>query len=89
MQNSPLPFWTSRRLDGWRKLAAQNRPIGVDRACPGATHASGPEIAPLEYTGRRSAPHTAVTGVNSSLLPGINKESLMTWYKQRIVDELV
>ena len=47
------------------------------------------EIAPLECTGRRSAPHTAATGVNSLLLPGINKESLMTWYKQRIVDDLV
>ena len=89
MRNGPLPFWKYRRLDGWRKLAAQNCPRGVDRARPGATHASGPEIAPLECTGRRSAPHTAVTGVNSLLHPGINKESLMTWYKQRIVDDLV
>ena len=67
----------------------QNRPRGVDCARPGATHESGLEIAPLECTGLRSAPHTAATGVNSLLLLGINKESLMTWYKQRIVDDLV
>ena len=72
--------WTSWRLDGWRILAAQNHPRSVDRARPGATHANGPGIALLECTGRRSAPHTAVTGVNSSLLP---------WYKQGIIDELV
>ena len=33
-----------------------DRPRGMDRARPGATHASGPEITPLECTGRRSAP---------------------------------
>ena len=37
----------------------------------------------------KKRPHTAVTGVNSLLLPGINKELLMTRYKQRIVDDLV
>ena len=39
-----------------------------------------PETARLGFTGRRSAHHTAATGVNSSLLP---------WYKQGIVDDLV
>ena len=38
----PLP-WTFRRLDGWRLLAAQNHPIGVDCARPGATHAKAQE----------------------------------------------
>ena len=73
-------FWTSRRLDGWRILAAQNRPRSVDHARPGATHTNGPETARLGFIGRRSAHHTAATGVNSSLLP---------WYKQGIVDDLV
>ena len=62
-------FWTSQRLDGWRALTAQNHPRGVDRARPGATHANGPGTARLEFTGLRSAHHTAATGVNSSLLP--------------------
>ena len=61
-------------------LAAQNHPRSVDRARPGATHANGPGIARLECIGLRSAHHTAATGVNSSLL---------TWYKQGIVDDLV
>ena len=73
-------FCTSRRLDGWRILASQNHPRSVDRARPGATHANGPETARLGFTGRRSAHHTAATGVNRSLLP---------WYKQGIVDDLV
>ena len=50
--------WTFRRLDGWRLLAAQSPPIGMDRACPGATHASGPGTARRHYTGSRSAHHT-------------------------------
>ena len=70
----------SRRLDGWRALAAQNHPRGVDHARPGATHANGPGTARLGFTGLRSAHHTAAIGVNSSLLP---------WYKQGIVDDLV
>ena len=61
-------------------IAAQNHPRSVDRARPGATHANGPGIVRLECTGLRSAHHTAATGVNSSILP---------WYKQGIVDDLV
>ena len=76
----PPTVWTSRRLDGWRILAAQNHPRSVDRTRPGATHANGPGIARVECIGLRSARHTAATGVNSSLLP---------WYKQGIIDDLV
>ena len=78
-----------RRLDGWRILAAQNHPRGVDRARPGTTHANEPGTARREYTGPRSAHHTAAAGVNSSLPPGINKESLVTWYKRGIDDDPV
>ena len=35
---------------------------------PGANPANGSGIAPLEFTDRRSAPHTAATGVNKLLL---------------------
>ena len=59
--------WTFLRLDGWRLLAAQNHPIGVDCARPGATHANGPGTARWHCTGLRSAHHTLATGVNSSL----------------------
>ena len=52
----------------------------MNSARPGATHANGPGTARLGFTGLRSAHHTAATGVNSSLLP---------WYKQGIVDDLV
>ena len=89
MWNGLLPLWTSRSRESWRKLAAQNRLTGVDCTRSGAIHANGKGIAPLEYLGQRSAPHTTATGVNSLLLPGINKESPMTWYKQRNVDDLV
>ena len=59
--------WAFLKLDGWRLLAAQSPPIGVDRARPGATHANGPGTARRRYTSPRSAHHTLATGVNSAL----------------------
>ena len=49
-------------------LACQDHRNRVDRARPGANPANGHGIAPLEYTGQRSAPHTEATGVNRLLL---------------------
>ena len=61
----------------------------MDRVRPGTTHADGRGTDRQGSTGLRSTCHTAATGVNSSPPPGINKESLMTWYKQGITDGLV
>ena len=63
-----LPLWTSQSQGSWRKLAVQDPPNRVDRARPGANPANGPGIAPLEYSGPRSALHTTATGVSTSLL---------------------
>ena len=76
---------TGRLEDTW----CQNHPRNVDRALPGATHANGPETARLGFTGRRSAHHTTATGVNSTLLPGINKESLIPGINEKVADDLV
>ena len=58
LSRAERPPTTFQRLDGWRKLAAQNRPIGVDRARPGTTHASGPGIAPPGvYQPKKRSPH--------------------------------
>ena len=46
------------------KLTFQDLHSPVDRARPGANPTNGPGIAPLEYTGQGSAPHTVATGVN-------------------------
>ena len=49
------------------EIAVQDPPNRVDHARPGANPANGPEIAPLEYSGPRSALHTTATGVSSSI----------------------
>ena len=71
-----------------------------ETCCPESSHRRGSR-SPRRHTHKRPRNRSSGVyrpkkrsshcshGVNSSLLPGINKESLMTWYKRRIVDDLV
>ena len=71
MVNDLPQWWTSRSQDDRREIACQDPRSIADRVRLGAIHANGHRIAPLEYTGPRSAHHTEATGV-SRLLPAIN-----------------